>query len=122
MSPSPQQADDYRPTGKIGIWPEQLTFGSTVRSVEPLLLSEPGRIILKRRSSRLYEWESQHSRIRVERVSEGRWQGTMVVQRCNFPMSSLCSDPQVAADTLHAGFLRFYNAMKDIRLRNRTDP
>jgi hypothetical protein len=109
------------------VWPEQLTFGSTIRSVEPFLMGwcrrRPIRdpIILRRRSSTLYEWENQDSRIRVERFGE-RWQGTMVVQRCNLPMSSLCSAPQEAADTLQAAFLGFYNSMKNIRLRNGAIP
>lgn len=100
--------------------PDHLTFGKIDRSI--------GKIVLKRCSPILYEWEQQLwreskersesvGRIRVVKAGD-KWQGTMSVSGCGLPMSSLCEDPQQAADTLWDGFMLVFTGLHIVQLTN----
>ncbi len=90
--------------------PAQLTFGKIDLTV--------GKIVLKRRSPTLYEWESaSHGHIKVVKAGE-KWQGLMSVGGCCLPMSSLCEDPQQAADTLWECFMLVFTGLHIVQLKN----
>lgn len=75
---------------KLGVFPEQLTFGP--------------RTVLERQSPSLYERHAGAVHIRVVAAGD-QWQGIIAVDRMLLPTSSLCGDPQRAADTLWCGMM-----------------